>query len=193
MGGFAGWSLLGSSSSMFAAYGQGIVLNMFFGTLVNAAQGIANQVSGQLGVFAGTMQKALNPMIDKAEGSGNRQLMLKASILGSKTSFFLLMITFIPVIIEMPLVLNIWLKNVPDNSIFFCRLLLIKNLVEQSYSTLSTSIGAVGHIKYLQLTTSLINFLPLLISYYFFSNGVIFSNGLSVYKSNSAAAATAAA
>ena len=172
IGGFAGWSLLGSSSSLFASYGQGIILNMFFGTLLNAAQGIANQVSGQLGVFAGTLQKALNPMIDKAEGSNDRQLMLKASITGSKISFFLLMITFIPVLIEMPFVFNIWLKNVPENSILFCRLLLIKNLVEQSYSTLSSSISAVGNIKYLQLTTSLINFLPLLISYYLFSKGL---------------------
>jgi O-antigen/teichoic acid export membrane protein len=172
MGGFAGWSLMGSSSSMFAAYGQGIVLNIFFGTLVNAAQGIANQVSGQLGVFAGTMQKALNPMIDKAEGSGNRQLMLKASMLGSKISFFLLMITFIPVIIEMPFIFNLWLKNIPDNTILFCRLLLIKNLVEQSYITLSATIGAVGNIKKFQLITSIINFIPLLVSSFFFYKGL---------------------
>lgn len=172
IGGFAGWSLLGSSSSMFATYGQGIVLNMFFGTLVNAAQGISNQVSGQLGVFAGTMQKALNPMIDKSEGSGNRKLMLKASMLGSKISFFLLMITFIPVLIEMPFVFKFWLKNIPDNSILFCRLLLVKNLVEQSYSTLSSSIGAVGNIKNFQLITTVSNFLPLFLSYFFFSKGL---------------------
>jgi O-antigen/teichoic acid export membrane protein len=171
MGGFAGWSLLGSSSSMFSAYGQGLVLNIFFGTIVNAAQGIANQVSGQLGVFAGTMQKALNPMIDKSEGSGNRQLMLKASMTGSKISFFLLMITFIPVLIEMQFIFNTWLENIPENTILFCRLLLIKNLFEQSYITLSSTIAAVGQIKKFQIISSTINFFPLGISYLLFFQG----------------------
>ena len=171
MSGFAGWSLLGSSSSMFAAYGQGVIINIFFGTIVNAAQGIANQVSGQLGVFAGTMQKALNPMIDKSEGAGDRQLMLKASMMGSKISFFLLMLTFIPVLIEMPYIFQLWLKNIPNYAILFCRLLLIKNLIEQSYNTLSATIAAVGNIKKFQLINSIVNILPLIISYLLFYNG----------------------
>ncbi|HEX8357344.1 MAG TPA: lipopolysaccharide biosynthesis protein, partial [Segetibacter sp.] len=75
---FAGWSLMGSSTGVIANYGQGIVVNMFFGTAVNAAQGIAGQVSGQLGAFATTLMKALNPLIAKSEGAGNRGLMLKA-------------------------------------------------------------------------------------------------------------------
>jgi O-antigen/teichoic acid export membrane protein len=168
---FAGWSLLGSASSMISAYGQGLVINMFFGTVINAAQGIANQVSGQLGVFATTMQKALNPMIDKSEGAGNRQLLLKASMMGSKLSFFLLMLTFIPVLIEMPFIFGIWLKNVPDYAILFCRLLLIRNLIEQTYTTLSATIAAVGNIKSFQISTSLFNLLPLIITYLFFDNG----------------------
>jgi O-antigen/teichoic acid export membrane protein len=168
---FAGWSLLGSTSSMVAAYGQGIVINVFFGTIINAAQGIANQVSGQLGVFAGTMQKALNPMIDKSEGSGNRQLLLKASMMGSKLSFFLLMLTFIPVLIDMPFIFSIWLKNVPQYAIIFCRLLLIRNLIEQSYTTLTATIAAVGNIKSFQISTSVFNIIPLIIAYFLFANG----------------------
>jgi O-antigen/teichoic acid export membrane protein len=171
MSGFAGWSLLGAASSMIAAYGQGIVINIFFGTIVNAAQGIANQVSGQLGVFAGTMQKALNPMIDKSEGAGDRELMLKASMMGSKISFFLLMLTFIPVLIEMPYIFQLWLTNIPDYAVLFCRLLLIKNLFEQSYTTLTATIAAVGNIKKFQLVNSIINMLPLIISYFLFYKG----------------------
>jgi len=89
MTGFAGWSFLGSSSSLIANYGQGIVLNIFFGTFVNAAQGISIQVSGQLSAFATTMMKALNPVLAKSEGAGNRKLMIKASMIGSKVSFFM--------------------------------------------------------------------------------------------------------
>ena len=105
--GFAGWSFLGSASSMIANYGQGLVMNIFFGTTINAAQGIAGQISGQLGVFSTTLIKALNPMIDKAEGAGDRSLMLKATMMGSKVSFFLLMVIYIPFLIEMPYILKL--------------------------------------------------------------------------------------
>lgn len=168
MTGFAGWSFLGTSSSMFANYGQGIVINMFFGTIVNAAQGIANQVSGQLGAFAGTLMRALNPMIVKSEGAGKRSLMLKASLMGSKTSFFLLIFFYIPVILEMPLIFKFWLKDVPEYAVIFCRLLLLRNLIEQLYTTLGSSIGAVGNIRKFQIYNSILNLLPLALSYFLF-------------------------
>ncbi len=161
MSSFAGWSLLGASSSMISNYGQGLVLNMFFGTIVNAAQGISNQVSGQLGVFSGTMLKALNPIIAKSEGSGNRALMLKATLFGTKTSFFLLLIFYVPVLIDMSFIFKIWLNKLPQFTIIFCRLLLIRNLIEQLYITLGASISAVGNIKNYQIFKSLLSMLPL--------------------------------
>ncbi len=168
---FAGWSFLGSSTSMLANYGQGIVLNMFFGTTVNAAQGISQQISGQLSAFAGVMLKALNPVIAKSEGAGNRNLMMQASIFGSKISFFLLVIFYVPMLFEMPYVFNLWLKEVPEFAVIFCRLLLIRNLIEQLFLTLTSSIGAVGNIKEFRIWTSLLNFFPLIISYIFFELG----------------------
>lgn len=169
--GYASWSLLGSSSSMIAQYGQGIVLNVFFGTVVNAAQGIANQVSGQLGAFATTMLKALNPVIAKSEGAGNRYLVLKAAVMGSKVSFFLLMFFFIPVLIEMPYVFKIWLKEVPEYAIIFCRLYLIRNLIDQMFVTLNTAISAVGNIQKYQIVSSILYILPLIITYSLFFLG----------------------
>lgn len=169
---FAGWSFLGTTTSLLANYGQGIVLNMFFGTLVNAAQGISNQVSGQLGAFAGTMLRALNPLIAKSEGAGNRELMLKASVMGSKVSFLLLMFLYVPMLVEMPYIFKLWLKDVPEYAVIFCRLLLLRNLIEQMYATLITSISAVGEIRGFQIATSILNLFPLLISYALFSNGM---------------------
>ena len=171
MSGFAGWSFLGLSSSMIASYGQGIVLNIFFGTLVNAAQGVANQVSGQLGAFATTMMKALNPVIAKSEGAGNRELMIKAAMMGSKISFFLLMFFIVPVLIEMPYIFKFWLKNVPDFAVLFCQLLLIRNLIEQLFLTLCTSIAAVGNIRRYQIFASILWSLPLLASFILFKLG----------------------
>ncbi len=169
---FAGWSFLGASTGMLANYGQGIVLNMFFGTVVNAAQGISGQVSGQLGAFAATMLRALNPLIAKSEGAGDRALMLKASIMGSKVSFLLLMLFYVPVFVEMPYIFEIWLKNVPEYTVIFCRLLLIRNLIEQLYITLISSISAVGKIRAFETWMSVLNLLPLLLSYVLFLKGM---------------------
>lgn len=168
---FAGWSFLGATTSMFGYYGQGIVLNMFFGTRINAAQGVAALISGQLGTFATTMQKALNPVIAKSEGAGDRAMMLRASMFGSKISFFLLIIFYIPMIIEMPYIFRLWLKDVPEFAIIFCRLLLARNLVEQLYSTLSNAIAAVGNIKQFQIYSSILFVLPLFVSYLMFVFG----------------------
>ncbi|GAL67508.1 MATE family efflux transporter [Jejuia pallidilutea] len=171
MGGFGGWSLLGSTVGMLSIYGQGIVINVFFGTAINAAQGIANQINGQLNAFSSTMLKALNPAIIKKEGSGNRDAMLRASITGGKFSFALLALFAIPAIVEMPYILNLWLTEVPEFSIIFCRLLLIKTLIEQQFITLSTSIAATGKIRNFQISLSLLAMLPLVISYFLFSAG----------------------
>jgi len=168
---FAGWNFLGASSSIIGNYGQGIVINMFFGTAVNAAQGISGQVSGQLGAFATTMMKALNPLIAKSEGAGNRSLMLKASFIGSKVSFFLLTIFYVPVILEMPYIFGFWLKEVPEYTVVFCRLLLVRNLIQQLFITLASSIAAVGNIKKYQISSGFLNFLPLIIGYIFFHFG----------------------
>lgn len=171
MTGFAGWSLVGSSSSMLSNYGQGIVLNIFFGTVVNAAQGIANQVSGQLGAFSVTMLKALNPVLGKSAGAGNRELMLKATMMGSKVSFFLLLIFYVPVLIEMPYIFHFWLHNVPDYAIIFCRLLLIQNLIKQLFITLNSTILAMGKIRQYQIYFSILTFMNLPVTYLFFKQG----------------------
>lgn len=166
---FAGWSFLGSSSSMVANYGQGIVLNVFFGTAINAAQGVAAQVSGQLGAFSNTLLKALNPVIAKSEGAGNRTLMLNSAMMGSKVSFFLIMIFYVPFLIETPFILKLWLENVPDFAVIFCQLLLIRNLIEQLVIPLNSAIAAAGNIKYFQIHTSLLSFSPLIVTYFLFT------------------------
>lgn len=165
---FAGWSFLGSASGRIANYGQGIVLNIFFGTAINAAQAVAAQISGQLGAFSSTLIKALNPMITKSEGAGNRTLMLKASMMGSKVSFFLIMPLHIPMLIETQFILKLWLKNVPDFAIIFCQLLLVRCLIEQLFIPLTSAISAEGNIKKYQIVSSILTFLPLPVSYLFF-------------------------
>lgn len=169
--GFAGWSFLFSAVSMVSMYGITILANSFFGVVVNAAQGVANQISGQLMAFSNTMLQALNPVIVKSEGENNRQRMIKAAQTGSKLSFLLLAFIALPVIIEMPFILDIWLKDVPAYSIIFCRLLLMAHLMSQLSVTFFTAIGAMGNIRNSRIWDSCIYVLYLPLSYVLFKLG----------------------
>lgn len=170
--GFAGWNFLGSASGMIAGYGSGIILNHFHGAIANAANGIAAQLTGQLQVFSTTMQKALNPVIDKSEGGGKRELMIKATLSGSKFSFLFLAFFSIPFIIETPIILQLWLKNVPKWAVIFTRLGIVYALIEQTTRLLGTAIMAVGNIKNPNLLNSFIILLNLMVLFFVFWKGL---------------------
>ena len=82
------------------------------------------------------------------------------------------MIVIVPVLIEMPFIFNLWLKEVPDFVIIFCRLLLIRTLIEQIFIPIISSVNAVGNIKNLNINFSLLCLLPLPITYYLFNIGL---------------------
>jgi Na+-driven multidrug efflux pump len=168
MGGFAGWSLLVSSTSMIANYGSSIIINIFFGTILNAAQAIVGQISAQLSVLGTTITKAVNPLIDKTLGSGNRKQMLKVSLFSTKISFFLLAIVYLPFLVQISFLLKLWLKVVPAYAVIFCFFQLVRNLVEQLYLTLISAISAEGNIKSYSIYSSMLNLAPLPISFIIF-------------------------
>ncbi|GHT48377.1 hypothetical protein FACS189440_11810 [Bacteroidia bacterium] len=180
LGGFAGWNLFGALCGIGRTQGLAILLNIFFGTVVNAAYGIANQVAGQMNFFSATMLRALNPQIMKSEGMDDRQRMLRLSTMASKFGFFLLAFIAIPCIFEMPAILTLWLKNVPEYSVIFCSLILIGTLTNQLTIGLQSAIQATGKIKAYQSIVGLVLLFNLPLSYFllrlgFFAYSVLIS------------------
>lgn len=168
---FASWGLLGTIMSLINNYGKNLLINVFFGTIVNAAQAITEQIVGQLGAFSNVLTKALNPFIDKSEGAGNRDLMITASYTGNKFAYFLLIFFALPVFIELPYILNLWLKNVPEYTITFCRIYLISYILGQLTITFPLAISATGNIKNFQIVQTFTASIPLFVSYLFFHKG----------------------
>ena len=172
MSGFAGWNFLTSVSSVFTQYGLGLLLNHFYGALLNAAQGVANQLSGMLMAFCNSMLKALSPVITKSVGGGQQKKANLATLLGSKYSFILLALFAIPCIIEMPSVLKLWINNIPDWCILFCQLQLLRSIIGQLFITLNTTILANGKIKQVYVIKSIINILPFIVTFMMFTKGL---------------------
>ena len=158
---FAGWGLLGSSSSMLSQYGMGIALNAFGGTILNAAQGIASQISGQLMVFSRTMMMAVNPVIGKKAGTRDNKSLVEMSLMTSKMSYLILAFFAFPFIIEAPFIMRIWLKNVPLWAVLFFRFEISRALLDQLTISLDTAIRSEGHIKYYNIIRSFTFFMPL--------------------------------
>ncbi|MBO9732382.1 MAG: hypothetical protein J7623_27315 [Chitinophaga sp.] len=151
---YAGWNMFGAGSVVARNQGIALLLNVFFGTIVNAAYGIANQVNAQLSYFSVTMLRALNPQIIKSEGSGDRARMLRLAMIASKFSFFLLSFFAIPMMIEMPFVLQCWLKQVPAYTVMMCRLIIIATLINQLSAGIQVAVQSVGKIKKYQVVVS---------------------------------------
>lgn len=168
---YAGWNLMGTASSMITNNSVSIIMNMFFGTLINAAQGIANQICGLLMTISNTIIKVIHPVITKSSGKGD----YKATILLSETSckvfFSLSAIISIPAIIFMPQLFELWLTDVPQYSVFFARCYLIIALFENMTTGLNSAINAKGEIKDYIKYRSLIKFSFIPISYLLFTLG----------------------
>ncbi len=148
---YSGWNLFGGISSVAKIQLINILLNMFFGPLVNAARGIATQISNAVSSFSQNFSMAIRPQIIKTYASKEFDACNNLIYKGSRFTFYLMFIFSCPLIIELPFVLNIWLaENIPVYTVLFTRLLLIEVLIDSvSYPIMSLS-QATGKIKLYQ-------------------------------------------
>lgn len=168
---FAGWNFLAATTSLVGNSGMSLVLNTFFGVLLNAAQGIASQVGGAFMTLSANAIKALTPMLTKSEGSNDRVKVHYMTLLGCRVPYYIATIFSIPLFLLTPEILDIWLTEVPEWAILFTRLQIIKNVMDLLFRNLSTAIYAQGNIKLFTITSSIFYILPLFIAAVAFSQG----------------------
>ena len=106
---YSGWDLLGCLSVVAQGQGINMVLNIFFGPIVNAARGIAYQVESAINQFTNNFLTAVKPQIFKAYAVGDIAGMMKLVVFSTKMSFILMYMLTLPLLLELPYVLNLWL------------------------------------------------------------------------------------
>lgn len=151
MSGFAGWNAIGCTAGILKDQGVNILLNLYFGPVVNAARGIAGSVSNAIGGFTGNFMGALNPQITKYYAAEDYNYTFSLVERGSRFGYYILLVFTIPIILETPYVLTLWLKHYPDFTVVFTRLVLCYSLLEVLSTTLITLQGANGNIRNYQL------------------------------------------
>lgn len=170
--GFSGWSLFGSVASMSANQGLNILLNTFFGVVVNAAMGIANQVGAAVNQFVLNFQTAFRPQIVKSYAANDTEYLHGLIFKTCKFSYFLLFAIACPVVFNIDFLLNVWLgDSVPAYTAQFCALTLLYTLTETLSAPLWMTVQATGKIRTYQLVISSLIFLNIILSYCFLSLG----------------------
>lgn len=147
MSSFAGWGLFGQLASMGSTQGVNVLLNLFFGPAVNAARGVAVQVQAAVMQFAMNFQTAVNPQITKNYANSDFNNMHELMYRSAKMSFFLLYALSLPIMIEAPNILNVWLTDVPEYTVPFLRIILCITLIDAVANPLMVAASASGKIK----------------------------------------------
>lgn len=148
---FSSWNFIGASSGVLRDQGVNILLNLFYGTIVNAARGIAMQVNGAVSSFVNNFMVALTPRIIKKYAKKEYNQACKLVFSGARMSYSLLLFLALPIILEAPLILKLWLGLVPEYTTVFVRLILIYSLTESVSHTMVTLMLATGNIRNYQI------------------------------------------
>lgn len=162
---FAGWSLWGNLASSLSNYGLNIVLNMFFGPVVNAARGIAYQVQAAIVGFGSNFMVAVNPQIIKSYAQEDYEYMTNLVFRSSKFAYYLLFLIAVPIIANINYVLGLWLGTPPQNTSIFIVLILVDALINMLSAPIQTSINATGKIQIYQIVVGGILLINLPLSY----------------------------
>lgn len=158
---FFGWNLIGALAMVLKDQGLNIVLNMFFGPVVNAARGISYQALSKVNGFVSNFQVAINPQIIKNYAANQKEAMYKLVFRGAKISFLLLLTVSLPIIFESPLILDVWLKTVPEHTVLFLRIILFTALLNTLSNPLIISMHASGVVRDFQIVVGGLSLLTL--------------------------------
>lgn len=179
---FSGWNLFGTFACMVREQGLNLVLNLFFGPVVNAARGIAYQVSSALQGFVTNLSLAAKPQMIQSYAEGSATRTIKLMNIMSKLSFVFLYMLAIPIILNVDYVLKLWLGDVvPQHTANFVILVLLIHFLNNLNAPLSNAVYATGKMRNYQVTFSILNILIIPIAYFTLLNGAPAETAFVVY------------
>lgn len=165
MSSFAGWNFIGCLSSVLKDQGVNILLNIFYGPVLNATRGIAVQVNTAVSSFSGNFIMALNPQITKSFASKERKYTMSLVERGARFSFYVMLFLALPILFETEFILNLWLGHYPFHTINFVRLILLISLFDILSNTLITLQLATGNIRKYQIAVGCVQMMNFPLSY----------------------------
>lgn len=160
---FGCWDIFGGSAGLLSGQGINILLNIFFGTVVNAARGISNTVNACIIGFISNFQTAVNPQIVKLYAAKEYDKLYKLVVNNARIAEYLFLFIAIPTFLEVDFFLTLWLGEYPNYTAIFVRIILIQSALQVVNRPMVMMIHATGHMKWPNLTAgiSLMTMFPL--------------------------------
>lgn len=158
---YAGWDIVGATCVVSQGQGVNILLNIFFGPVVNAARAISYQVQGAFTLFTGNFMTAVNPEIVKNYARKEYREMIKLINNASIYSYFLLLVFMMPVFFKLRCLLEIWLKDIPAQTEEFSLVILVTMMFRAIARPVIMGTHATGDIKALNMYAGGLGLLPL--------------------------------
>ena len=168
---FASQNFVTTATFVINTQGINILVNIFFNVGVNAARAIATQIQGAITQFVGNFSIAITPQIVKLYASGDLKEMHSLIVKGAKFSCYLFMFLAVPIFLEADNILELWLTDVPPDTVVFTRLCILATLVDRLGFTSYTACMATGKIKKYVIYVSLVDAFVFPITYFFYLIG----------------------
>lgn len=177
--GFAGWNMFAQTSWILNTQGINMLMNVFFGVVVNAARGVAVQVNGVIQHFVSNFMMALNPQITKSYAAGDKETAFRLACRGCRFSFYIMFILALPVMIESHQILELWLGTPPAQADAFVVWTILSSFSTLLGNTLVTLQMAHGNIRHYQIWITVFGCIPFPLTWLAFELG--FSSIVSYY------------
>lgn len=144
---FSGWDLYGNMCYSVRQQGINILINMFFGVVLNAASSVATSIQGIISNLSANIIQAFRPQIIKKYAQGEYLEMQKLMANALKYTLLLFMLISVPAFMGMEIIMKLWLGSVPEYAPNFCRAMLGISLFNLINSILCIAIQSTGNIK----------------------------------------------
>lgn len=168
---YSGWNLLGGCIGPITNQGVNILLNIFCGTVINAARGLSITVNSFIMQFVSNFQIAANPQIVKLFAAKEHEKFVRLIINNSRVSVYLFLFLAIPAYIEIQFLLDLWLGEYPDITIDFVRIIFIQSLFQTLNKPVNMSIHASGRIKWMNIANTICMCIVIPVSYFLLKLG----------------------
>lgn len=169
---FTGWNLMGTFAFMLRGQGLSLLLNSFFGPVVNAARGLAMQVTNAIANFSNNISVAFSPQIINAVAAEDNRRAEQLFFTESKICFAMLLTLAVPLCLEMDYVLRLWLgKSVPPNTEIFSILMIVDAVICTLNTPCTQLTMATGRIRNYEIASTVINICLLPCCYIFLHMG----------------------
>lgn len=172
MSSFVGWNLFSQGASVLSVQGVNMVMNVFFGVVVNAARAIETQVNTVVQQFISNFTTALIPPITKSYAAGDKESAYELVYKGDRYAYYLMLLITLPILFEANQLLTLWLKTPPDYTTVFVQWTLLASLAKVlGGNTIFALIMADGNIKNFQIAIAIVGLLPLPLAWFSFYVG----------------------